>query len=390
MPIEDPIIHTIFLIFSGAAILATAALYARQVLLVAYIVLGVLFGPDVAKLVDDPDLIGEIAHIGIMFLLFLMGLELNPRDLLLLLRKTVLVTLVSSLIFSGLGILVALAFGFDLVSALVIGACMIFSSTIIGLKLLPTTVLHHQRTGEVMISILLLQDLLAIVLLITLEGGGEMDNQAFEVLRSVLAVPALALAAVLFVRFVLLRLLQKFDTIREYVFLISIGWCLGIAELADWLGISHEIGAFIAGVALATSPISLYMAESLRPLRDFFLIMFFFSLGAGFDLDMAGQILMPALLLAVVMLLCKPVVFGWLLRKAGEQEQRAGEIGARLGQLSEFSLLVAVLALERNIISEQASNLIQLTTLLSFMASTYIVVLRFPTPIALSDALRKD
>ena len=390
MHADDPIVFTIFLIFSGAAILATVALYARQVLLVAYIVLGILLGPHVGGLINDTELVREIAHIGIIFLLFLMGLELNPRELILLLRKTVLLTLVSAIIFSGLGVLVALAIGIDLVSSLVVGACMIFSSTIIGLKLLPTTVLHHQRTGEVMISILLLQDLIAILLLVFLEGGADPNHQAIEVVKLMLAVPLLALSAGLFVRFVLLHLLKSFDTIREYVFLISIGWCLGIAELAAWLGLSAEVGAFIAGITLATSPVSRYMAESLRPLRDFFLIMFFFSLGAGFDLGMTTEILLPALLLAALLLLCKPIVFRWLLHSAGETRQRAAEIGIRLGQMSEFSLLVAILALERNVISEQASYLVQLTTLLSFIASTYLVVLRYPTPIALSDELRKD
>jgi Kef-type K+ transport system membrane component KefB len=390
MPPNESIIFTIFLIFSGAALLATLALYARQALLVVYILLGVLLGPSVGDVVSDPDLIREIAHVGIIFLLFLMGLELNPRDLLLLLRKTVLVTLVSSLAFAGIGVLLALAFGFGLGESLVVGAAATFSSTIIGLKLLPTTVLHHQRTGEVVISILLLQDLLAILLLVVLKGGGAEEHPVLEVVKLVLAVPLLAGVAALAVRFVLLHLIRTFDTIREYVFLLAIGWCLGVAEAAAALGVSHEIGAFIAGVTLATSPVSLYMAENLRPLRDFFLIMFFFSLGAGFDLSMIGGVLLPAALLAGLMLAIKPPVFRLLLRLAGESAQRSGEIGVRLGQMSEFSLLVAVLALDRGEIGEQASYLIQLATLLTFMVSTYLVVLRYPTPIALSEDLRRD
>ena len=390
MPPNESIIFTIFLIFSGAALLATLALYARQALLVVYILLGVLLGPSVGDVVSDPGLIREIAHVGIIFLLFLMGLELNPRDLLLLLRKTVLVTLVSSLAFAGIGVLLALAFGFGLGESLVVGAAATFSSTIIGLKLLPTTVLHHQRTGEVVISILLLQDLLAILLLVVLKGGGAEEHPVLEVVKLALAVPLLAGVAALVVHFVLLHLIRTFDTIREYVFLLAIGWCLGVAEAAAALGVSHEIGAFIAGVTLATSPVSLYMAENLRPLRDFFLIMFFFSLGAGFDLSMIGEVLLPAALLAGLMLAVKPPVFRSLLRLAGESAQRSGEIGVRLGQMSEFSLLVAVLALDRGEIGEQASYLIQLATLLTFMVSTYLVVLRYPTPIALSEDLRRD
>jgi len=387
---QQDIVHTIFLIFTGAAVLATVALYARQALLVAYILLGILLGPSVLGLVNDPDLIGDIAHIGIMFLLFLMGLELNPREFLLLMRKTIMITLASSLVFWGSGTLLALLFDYTFRESLLIGAVMIFSSTIIGLKLLPTTVLHHQRTGEIIISILLLQDFIAILLLLIIEGSATQKLSVVEFVKLGVSLPLLIGGAILFVRKVLLRLLQKFDTFREYIFLLAIGWCLGMAETAAALGVSHEIGAFVGGVTLASSPISLYMSENLKPLRDFFLVMFFFSLGAGFDLSILGGVLFPALVFALLTVAGKPPVFSLLLQKSGESGKRAREVGARLGQLSEFSLLVSILALERNLIGTEASYLIQLTTLLTFFASTYLVVLRYPTPIALSDALRRN
>lgn len=387
---QDPVIFTLFLIFSGAAIIATLALYARLALLVAYILLGVIIGPFATGLVTDTDLIGQMAHVGIIFLLFLMGLELNPRDLLLMLRKTLLVTLGSTLAFFSLGYLVAILFGLGQWEAMLIGAATTFSSTIIGLKLLPTTVLHHQRSGEIIISILLLQDFIAIFLLLVIQGGGQQENPVVEVLKLAVALPLLVMAAAFIVQHVLLKLLMKFDTFKEYIFLLSIGWCLGLAEAAAAVGLSQEIGAFIAGISLAASPISLYMAESLKPLRDFFLILFFVALGAGFDLSMLPEVLLPALLLAGVMLAAKPLVFSFLLQKTGESKKRSSEIGARLGQMSEFSLLVVVLALEHQAISERGAYLVQLATLLTFFASTYLVVLRYPTPIALSEHLRKD
>ncbi len=387
---QDPVIFTLVLIFSGAAIIATLALYARLALLVAYILLGVIIGPFATGLVTDTDLIGQMAHVGIIFLLFLMGLELNPRDLLLMLRKTLLVTLGSTLAFFSLGYLVAILFGLGQWEAMLIGAATTFSSTIIGLKLLPTTVLHHQRSGEIIISILLLQDFIAIFLLLVIQGGGQQENPVVEVLKLAVALPLLVMAAAFIVQHVLLKLLMKFDTFKEYIFLLSIGWCLGLAEAAAAVGLSQEIGAFIAGISLAASPISLYMAESLKPLRDFFLILFFVALGAGFDLSMLPEVLLPALLLAGVMLAAKPLVFSLLLQKTGESKKRSSEIGARLGQMSEFSLLVVVLALEHQAISERGAYLVQLATLLTFFASTYLVVLRYPTPIALSEHLRKD
>jgi len=387
---QDPIVFTVFLVFSGAAVLATLALYARQSLLVAYIVLGVLLGPWGLGLVSDSELIRDISEFGIMFLLFLLGLNLQPQELVRMVRKTTLVTVVSSFLFALAGFLIAFAFGFSPVEAALIGAACTFSSTIIGLKLLPTTMLHHQRTGEVIISILLLQDLLAIVLLLVVQGASSGEMPLLDLLQLLLTLPTLVLLAWFFNRFVLLPLIGRFDRIQEYVFLMAIGWCLGVAELAYAIGLSAEIGAFIAGVTLASSPISMFIAESLRPLRDFFLVLFFFSLGAGFDLGMVGQILMPALLLAGAMMLLKPVVFRQLLLRTGESDKRSHEVGYRLGQMSEFSLLLAILALEMAVIGVRASYLIQLATLLTFLISSYLVVLRFPTPIAVSDALRRD
>ncbi len=387
---QNPIVFTVFLIFAGAAVLATAALFARQSLLVAYIVLGGLLGPWGLGFVSDPGLIKQIAEFGIMFLLFLLGLNLQPQELFGMVRKTTLVTLFSALVFAAAGAAVALTFGMTWLEALLVGGAMTFSSTIIGLKLLPTTVLHHQRSGEVIISILLLQDLLAIVMLLLLQGSGSESMGAWNLLLPVIALPLLMGFAWAFERYVLFRLIRRFDKIREYIFLMAIGWCLGMAELAALLGLSHEIGAFIAGVTLAASPIALYIAESLKPLRDFFLVLFFFSLGAGFKLPMIGEVLLPALILALAMLVLKPPVFRYLLRRTGESDKRSHEIGFRLGQLSEFSLLIAVLAMDHGVIGERAAYLIQLATLLTFLASSYLVVLRFPTPIAVSDALRRD
>lgn len=387
---NDPIVFTIFLIFSGAAILATLALFARQAMIVAYIVLGIMIGPFGLDLVPDPKLTQQIAHIGIIFLLFLLGLNLYPQKLLDLLKETTLVTGLSSLLFALIGTSIGLLLGFSWKESMVIGAALMFSSTIIGLKLLPLTVLHHKHTGEVMISILLLQDLIAIVILLILETEGKEHLEFLELLKLFLSLPILIVFAFVFARYVLMALITRFDTIQEYVFLLAIGWCLGMAELASVLGLSQEIGAFIAGVAIAASPICDFIADSLRPLRDFFLIIFFFSMGAGFNLDILMEVLLPALVIATLMLLIKPIVFKLLLRRSGESSKRSGEIGYRLGQISEFSLLIAVLAVEHGVIGDKASYLIQLSTLLTFVVSSHIIVFRFPTPIAVSDRLRRD
>ncbi|OGI37673.1 MAG: sodium:proton antiporter [Candidatus Muproteobacteria bacterium RBG_16_62_13] len=384
------LVFTVFLIFAGAAVLATVALYARQALIVAYIALGILFGPSLLGWVSDATLIQGVADFGIMFLLFLLGLNMYPQKLWQLLRQATVVTFASSALFALAGVVTARLFGFGWLESAVIGSTLMFSSTIIGLKLLPATVLHHQHTGEIIISVLLLQDLIAILLLVLLQARGGQDTLLFDIGRLVVALGGLIVLAWVIERFVLIRLFARFDQIQEYIFLLTIGWCLGMAALAQYLGLSHEIGAFIAGVAIASNRISLFIAESLKPLRDFFLIIFFFAIGAAMDLRLFGAVILPAAVLAAMMLMAKPLVFAFLLRRSGESTKRAGEVGVRLGQGSEFSFLIALLALQTGAIGQGASYVIQLSALLTFIVSTHLIVLRYPTPIAINPELRRN
>jgi Kef-type K+ transport system membrane component KefB len=387
---DHSIVFSIFLIFSGAALLATVALYLRQAMLIAYLALGAILGPWGLKLVTDAALIQDIAEVGIIFLLFLLGLNLSPRKLLHLLRETTLVTVFCSLVFSGAAGGVAWLFGFDLVDIIIIGIAASFSSTIIGLKLLPTTVLHHRHTGEVIISVLLLQDLIAIVTMLIIQGLGKGGVPFADIALLLIVLPAVCAVAWYGQKWVLLPLFLRFDRIQEYIFLLSIGWCLGIAQLAQTAGLSYEIGAFIAGIAIATSPVALHIAESLKPLRDFFLVMFFFGLGAGFDVAAAGNVVLPAFVIGIGLLILKPAVFRVALVNQSESNRLAWETGVRLGQLSEFSLLIVFVALTHGVISKDAANLVQIATLLSFIVSAWFIVLRYPTPIALNEELRRD
>ena len=387
------ITFSFFLIFTGAAIFASLALATRQPLIIAYIALGACIGPYGLSLVTDTRLLADIGHIGIIFLLFLLGLDMQPQALWSTLRKSTVVALASSSVFLAMGFGVCKLFGYSDTDALIVGAAMMFSSTIIGVKLLPTTVLHHRHIGELMIGLLLIQDLLAILVLMVLfsaSSGADGGNMGRDLAISLLGLPLLAGGALLLVRFVLLPLIARFDRFHEYIFLLALGWCLGVAEAAKAVGLSEEIGAFIAGITIATSPISQYIAVNLKPLRDFFLILFFFAVGARFDMSMLAQVWLPALVLAVLVLGVKPTTYRWLLKGVSEKRVLAWDLGFRLGQASEFSLLIAYVAVGAALITEEASLLIQATTIITLLASSYIVVLNYPTPIAVSDRLRRD
>lgn len=387
---ENDLLFSFFLIFTGAAVLSTFALFSRQPLLVAYILLGSLIGPYGLGWVNNAELLSKVSHIGIIFLLFLIGLDLRPRSLAKPFSKTLGVVIISSLIFFSCGFFTAHTIGFSFIENVVVGFSMMFSSTIIGIKLLPTTVLHHKTTGELVVATLLIQDLFAVLFIIFLEGGDSFSFNSRQTLSILVLLPALALFTFKCVKYLLLPLLSRFDHFHEYIFLLALGWCLGIAELASFLGLSAEIGAFIAGIALANSPISAFIVANLKPLRDFFLILFFFSLGAGFEWQLINNFLLPALGLAVVFLYLKPLVFYRLFKLSGIEINTSKELGFRLGQNSEFALLIAYFALQNQFISKEVSLFIQATTLFTFLISSYLIIFKFPTPIGISKNLRRD
>jgi len=383
------IIFEFVLIFAGAAIFATAFLYLKQPVILAYIALGITAGPWGLGVIKDAEHIEKISHVGVILLLYLLGINLKPDRLYHLFSKTAVVTLLTSLIFLFAVTAAALVFGFSFIESLIIGAALMFSSTIISLKLIPTTALHHRHTGEMMTSVLLMQDVIAILLIVMLTGG-QGDDVIVTIVMLFIKLIMLAVIAYGLVKYVINNLFLRFDIIQEYTFLLALGWGLLGAGVAESIGLSYEMGAFIAGVAFASSPVSMIVAERLKPLRDFFLILFFFSIGAQFNYLVTQQVLFAGISIALLIVILKPLVFKQGFQLIGEDKKFSMELGARLGQGSEFSLLVSYSALAAGLIEARASYLIQMVVIISFILSTYWVVYRYRTPISSSESNRMD
>ncbi len=240
-----------------------------------------------------------------------------------------------------------------------------------------------------MISVLLMQDVIAILLIVMLTGG-QGENITMAIVMLIIKLVTLTLTAFLLIKFVLNNLLARFDIIQEYIFLLSLGWGLLGAGVAELLGLSYEMGAFIAGVTFASSPVAQVVAENLKPLRDFFLILFFFSIGAQFDYLVTQDVLIAGVAIALLIVVVKPLVFKQGFQLIGEDKRFSMELGSRLGQGSEFSLLVAYSALASGLIDMRASYLIQMVVIITFVLSTYWVVYRYRTPISSIEKNRMD
>jgi Kef-type K+ transport system membrane component KefB len=253
---------------------------------------------------------------------------------------------------------------------------------------MPTTALHHKHMGAACIAVLIAQDIIAVGILWFMRASG---SHTYD---SVLYLPvkgAVLIAFTFFVeQFVLRPVMRYSERFHETLYLLCLGWCLGIALLAKILGFSVEVGAFLAGVAIARSPLSLFFSEGLKVFRDFFMVLFFFVLGARLNPFIAREVVIPAFILSAVFILVKPLLFDILFKTAGEQKKFSREASWRLGQLSEFSLIIALFAAERTLISPKASQFIQITAILSIVISSYIVVFSFPTPLGFRRGLQQN
>jgi len=377
----------ISLIIIACAILSWIALLLRQPIIIAYLAGGLLFGSSGIGLIHDTTILDGISDLGITLLLFLAGIVLHPRRLNELFHQTILLTLINSLV----AILVcggfSMLWGFSAAEALLIGLPLIFSSTILVLKLIPTTALHHKRMGAYCIAILIAQDIIAIALLILVGSRG--GTAATWLLLPVKGILLIA-AAFAFEQIVLRRIMARCDRFHETLQLLALGWCLALALLAKHIGISHEIGAFIAGVALARSPAAYFLSEQLKPFRDFFLVFFFFVLGTHFEPSAMRALALPALLLCLLMMTAKYGTFRWLFKRTGESKAFAHETGARLAQASEFSLILVIAEQRAGLLSGDAFQLVQLVTIFSLILSSLLVVSRFPSPLATNPKLKQD
>ena len=385
----DSIIFELSVIIVGAAALGTLFLYAKQPIIIAYVAVGFAVGPNGLALIRSTDHIEEISHFGVILLLFLIGLNLQPLMLVRLFRRTSLLTFGTSTLFGGVSFLFALLLKYDMHSSLLFGAAMMFSSTVVALKLIPTTALHHKRTGEVMTSVLLLQDLLAILVILFVTGE-KSDHVMVTFVMLAGKFTFLCLLSFVGVRYVMVPLLTRFDVVQEYTFVATLGWCLLWAEAAHILGLSYEMGAFVAGLSIASCQVAVVIAEHLKTLREFFLILFFFAVGAKLDLRLDPRLLLSAVIFGSILVPLKACVFRFAFRKSGESPKLSRELAVRLAQSSEFSLLVVFAALSVGVLSDERGIVIQVTTIVTFIISTYWVVWCYPTPISGSAALRQD
>ena len=357
-----------------AALMALAMRMLRQPLIIGHILTGILVGPSILQLVSDKHAFETFSEIGIALLLFIIGLELSV-GVIKRLGKPVFLTALSVLATVGtLGFLIATAFHFTQMEAILVGLAMFFSSTIIIAKVLSDKKETSRLNGRIAIGVILLDDIVATFALLFVAAAG--SGQSLGVVeitlllgKGIITIIALALVS----SKVLPRATKSIAKSQELLFLFALAWGFGVATLVNHVGFSIEIGALLAGVALAPLPYSAQIGARLKPLRDFFVILFFISLGENLQLSGLGSAIVPALVLSAMVLVFKPVVVMASMGILGYTKRTSFKTGINLSQISEFSIILIVLALASNLVSTHVASIITLVALITITISTYLM-----------------
>jgi Kef-type K+ transport system membrane component KefB len=369
----DSVFTQLSLVIVVAGVVSIIMRILKQPLIMGYIITGILVGPTLLNLIHEKDAFETFSEIGIALLLFIIGLELSITAIKRL-GKPVFITALALLgVMVSVGYLISTALGFTPTEAILTGFALFFSSTIIIAKVLSDKKQLTRLNGQLAIGVILIDDVIATfaLLYVTTNTGSGLDlfDIGFLILKGLITAAVLVLLGA--------KILPKFTKFiassQELLFIFALAWGFGIASLVNAIGFSVEVGALFAGVTLAHLPYVHQIGAKLKPLRDFFIILFFISLGESLALNNLASAIVPALILSAVTIIIKPLVVMTTLGLLRYTKRTSFMTSINLSQISEFSIILIVLAHSAGLVSSQLSAIITLVAIITIATSTYLM-----------------
>lgn len=376
--LEVDLLQSLGLIIVGALVCVFILRQLKVPNIVAYIVAGLLLGPALG-LLDVTETLDIIAEFGIVLLLFLVGLELSIQTIKDIGKTAFVAGGVQMGITAAGGAAIAYGFGLQPMETLVVAVAVMFSSTVIVIKLLETRGDLDETYGRIAVGVLLVQDLVVVIVLTLVAGLGGQDALALmDVITGLsTALFGMALLGAIVIgatTYVLPHLMGWISRSPEGLFIWSLFWCFLVVEISVLLDLSPEIGAFLAGIALAQLPFHHELRRRVHPLMNLFIVVFFVSLGVQMELAEAVALWPLALTLTAFVMIAKPLIFFWILPRLRHTERTSFLTGITLAQISEFSLIFGALALSAGLIDSVMLSLITLVGLLTFGLSSFLII----------------
>ncbi|RJQ28837.1 sodium:proton exchanger [Candidatus Parcubacteria bacterium] len=357
-----------------AAAFGVIARMFKQPTILAYLATGIAIAAVGMLAVGANETFTAFSELGVMLLLFMVGLEINYTSLRLVGIQSLILGLGQIVFTFGIGYVLTSLLGFSQLSAIYIAIALTFSSTIVVVKLLSDRKEMNSLYGKLALGILLVQDMVVILILVVLAGMG--DGTEFSIWNLFLVVieaVALFVAMLLLGRKVLPIIFERVARSNELLFLVSMAWVFLIAAFVSKIGFSVEIAGFLAGIALANSSEHHEIAARVKPLRDFFLILFFVVLGASISFTNFISVIVPVLILSLFVLIGNPLIVMALMGLMGYRKRTGFMTGISIAQVSEFSLVLIAIGFKLGHIQENAVITLTAVGVITIVLSTYLI-----------------
>lgn len=368
----DSVFSSLSLIIAFATGMALLMRLIGQPLIIGHIITGILVGPAVLKIGNSPEVFTIFSEIGIALLLFVIGLNLNPKVIKDVGKSAATIGVFQIAVIGLIGWIAGIRLGMGGTGSVFFGAALAFSSTIIALKLLSDKHEQNRLHGRLTTGVLLTQDVVAAFALLLAASAGSHSFSIGSLLAII--VKGLAIGAIFY--WLASDVLPKWHKLiagsQEFLFLFAIGWALGVAALFTKAGLSLEIGALFAGVCLASLPYAQEISARLRPVRDFFVVVFFITLGSGLSFSGGGHLVAPVIIGLLIVLLIKPLVVLARMGSMGYTKRTSFKTAISISQTSEFSIVLVTLGVSRNVIGADVAIILTFITLISIAASSYM------------------
>lgn len=358
-----------------AFILSYIARLLKQPIIVGYIAAGILISPFLIQAGISIHDVEWLSELGIAFLLFIVGLHLNPKVIKEVGFSSLVISIGQIIITTGITFFIAFKFlEFNAISSLFIGISLGFSSTIIVMKLLSDKQHLDTLYGKIATGAVIVEDIVAIFVLVFISSFSGEKNFVEFAFKNLLGGAIFTGALFLIGIYILPNFTKRIAKSQELLFLFAICWCFVIASAFQYIGFSYEIGALIAGIVLSISPYNVEMSSRIRPLRDFFLIIFFVILGFNLEFSKIGSVIGNVLIFSLIVLLVKPIGLMFLTKIFGYTKRTNFLVGTSLAQVSEFSMIVLIMGVSSGIIENSTLNTIVLTMVITILVSTYMII----------------
>lgn len=363
----------ISIVISLGAIIALIMRLLRQPLIIGHIITGVIAGPAFLNIIHAESSFAGLSSMGVALLLFIIGLDLSIK-VFSRLGKAVLVTAIVQIIaVTAVGYLTSQLLGFGRLESTILGLALAMSSTIIIIKLFNDKRETSRLYAQITIGVLLFQDIIATAAKIGLATKASGESSITDILILLSKGAVLILLMYLITRMIIPKLSKVFDGSKELLLLFALGWGLGFAVLFEKAGFSIEIGALLAGVSLASLPYSSEMASRLKPVRDFFIVIFFITLGQAITPGKLVNVLPIAIIFSLIVLLFKPLTVLISMGSLGYTKRASFKAAVSMSQVSEFSIVFLATALASGFVTERASATLTLVAIITIAASTYLI-----------------